>query len=359
MTEHPSELRALIAAGGTAGHVLPSLAVAAALKERGVSVTFAGSPDRVEARLVPEAGYELDTFEISGLPRRPSAALLQSMIRAGRAPRACAAILKRRRPHVVLGGGGYVAGPMVYAAWRQKLPAALTEADAHLGLANRLAAPFARRVFLAYGIPGRDGSKYRVTGRPVPADHRGVSKADGRDRFGLPADAPVIAFFGALAGARSLNDFAVDTYGDTGPAVLHISGERDYEGLRERVHRSDYVLVSSTDAFGAALAAPDLAISRAGGTVWELAASGTPAILVPYPHATADHQTLNARHFERGGGAVVVPEPELDRVPALVDELLADPARLESMSAAMRVMARPEAAEQIAEELIALAAAGR
>ena len=359
MTEHPSELRALIAAGGTAGHVLPSLAVAAALKERGVSVTFAGSPDRVEARLVPEAGYELDTFEISGLPRRPSAALLQSMIRAGRAPRACAAILKRRRPHVVLGGGGYVAGPMVYAAWRQKLPAALTEADAHLGLANRLAAPFARRVFLAYGIPGRDGAKYRVTGRPVPADHRGVSKADGRDRFGLPADAPVIAFFGALAGARSLNDFAVDTYGDTGPAVLHISGERDYEGLRERVHRSDYVLVSSTDAFGAALAAPDLAISRAGGTVWELAASGTPAILVPYPHATADHQTLNARHFERGGGAVVVPEPELDRVPALVDELLADPARLESMSAAMRAMARPEAAEQIAEELIALAAAGR
>jgi UDP-N-acetylglucosamine--N-acetylmuramyl-(pentapeptide) pyrophosphoryl-undecaprenol N-acetylglucosamine transferase len=248
---------------------------------------------------------------------------------------------------------------MVYAAWRQKLPAALTEADAHLGLANRLAAPFARRVFLAYGIPGRDGSKYRVTGRPVPADHRGVSKADGRDRFGLPADAPVIAFFGALAGARSLNDFAVDTYGDTGPAVLHISGERDYEGLRERVHRSDYVLVSSTDAFGAALAAPDLAISRAGGTVWELAASGTPAILVPYPHATADHQTLNARHFERGGGAVVVPEPELDRVPVLVDELLADPTRLESMSAAMRAMARPEAAEQIAEELIALAAAGR
>ena len=85
------------------------------------------------------------------------------------------------------------------------------------------------------------------------------------------------------------------------------------------------MLVSSTDEFGAALAAPDLAISRAGGTVWELAASGTPAILVPYPHATADHQTLNARHFERGGGAVVVPEPELDRVPALVDELLADP----------------------------------
>jgi UDP-N-acetylglucosamine--N-acetylmuramyl-(pentapeptide) pyrophosphoryl-undecaprenol N-acetylglucosamine transferase len=322
-------------------------------------VTFAGSPDRVEARLVPEAGYELDTFEISGFPRRPSAALVRALITAGRAPRACAAILKRRRPHVVLGGGGYVAGPMVYAAWRRKLPAALTEADAHLGLANRLAAPFARRVFLAYGIPGRDGAKYRVTGRPVPAAHRGVSQAEGRRCFGLPDDGPALAFFGALAGASSLNDFAVDTYGESGPAVLHLSGERDYERLRARVHRHDYVLIPSTKDFGAALAAPDLAVSRAGGTVWELAAAGTPALLVPYPYATADHQTLNARHFERGGGAIVVPETELERIPGLVEELLADPARLESMRAAMLSMARPEAAAEIAEELIELAAAAR
>ena len=320
-------------------------------------MTFAGSPDRVEARLVPEAGYELDTFEISGFPRRPSAALLRALIRAGRAPRACASILKRRRPHVVLGGGGYVAGPMVYAAWRRKVPAALTEADAHLGLANRLAAPFARRVFLAYEIPGRDGAKYRVTGRPVPAEHRSVSQEEGRRRFGLPERGPVLAFFGALAGARSLNDFAVDTYGDRGPAVLHVSGERDFERLRAQVHREDYVLVASTKEFGAALAAPDLAVSRAGGTVWELAASGTPAVLVPYPYATGDHQTLNARHFERGGGALVVPEAELDRVPALVDELLADPPRLASMGEAMLTMARPHAADEIAEELIALASA--
>jgi UDP-N-acetylglucosamine--N-acetylmuramyl-(pentapeptide) pyrophosphoryl-undecaprenol N-acetylglucosamine transferase len=318
-------------------------------------VTFAGSPDRVESRLVPEAGYELDTFEIAGFPRRPSVELLRALITAGRAPRACAAILARRRPHVVLGGGGYVAGPMVYAAWRRKLPAALTEADAHLGLANRLAAPFARRVFLAYGIPGRDGAKYRVTGRPVPAAHRGVSQAEGRRRFGLPGTGPVLAFFGALAGARSLNDLAVETYGEAGPAVLHISGERDYERLSHRVHREDYVLVASTGEFGAALAAPDLAVSRAGGTVWELAAAGTPAILVPYPHATADHQTLNARHFERGGGAVVVPEADLERVPALADELLGDPARLELMRKAMLSMARPDAAAEIAEELIGLA----
>ena len=320
-------------------------------------MTFAGSPDRVEARLVPAAGYELDTFAISGLPRRPSPALVRALLRAARAPAACAAILRRRQPHVVLGGGGYVAGPMVYAAWRRRLPAALTEADAELGLANRLAAPFAQRVFLAYPIGGRDGDKYRVTGRPVPLEHTGVTQAEGRQRFGLPADRPVIAFFGALAGARSLNDFAVERFGAAGPAVLHLSGERDYERLRPLVRRDDYVIVPATNDFGAALAAPDLAISRAGGTVWELAAAGTPAILVPYPHATADHQTLNARHFERGGGAVLVPDAELDRVPALVDELLADRARLDAMRAAMLRMARPGAADEIAEELIALATA--
>jgi len=246
---------------------------------------------------------------------------------------------------------------MVYAAWRQKLPAALTEADAHLGLANRLAAPFARRVFLAYGIRGREGAKYRVTGRPVPVDHRGVAQGEARRRFGLPERGPVIAFFGALAGARSLNDFAVETYGDAGPAVLHISGERDYESLRGRVHRHDYVLVPTTSEFGAALSAPDVAISRAGGTVWELAAAGTPSVLVPYPFATSDHQTLNARHFERGGGAIVVPESELERVPRVVTELLDDSPRLESMRKAMLSMARPYAADEIAEEVIALASA--
>src|SRR6185436_4396796 len=207
----------------------------------GVHVTFAGSPDRVEARLVPEAGYELDTFEIAGFPRRPSLQLLRSLVTAGRAPRACAAILKRRQPHVVLGGGGYVAGPMVFAAWRQKLPAALTEADAHLGLANRLAAPFARRVFLAYGIDGRNGRKYRVVGRPIPAAHLGSTKDEGRELFSLPRDVPVLAIFGGLAGAQALNEFAADAFGDRGPAILHVSGERDYERVRARVRRDDYI----------------------------------------------------------------------------------------------------------------------
>ena len=322
-------------------------------------MTFAGSPDRVESQLVPEAGFELDSFAISGFPRRIGPGLVRSLWQAIQAPFACSRILSRRKPDVVLGGGGYVAGPMVLAARLRRVPTALTEADAHLGLANRLAAPFARRVFLAYSIDGRDGSKYRVVGRPIPTAHLGADRAAGRELFGLPADGPVLAVFGGLAGAQALNDLAVDAFGTRGPAVLHVSGERDYDSVRSRVQRDDYVLVPSTDHFGAALAAADLAISRAGGTVWELAAAGTPAILVPYPHATADHQTLNARHFANGGGAVVVDQSELERVPELAIELLADADRLASMSASMRALAKPDAAEVVADELVALAGGAR
>ena len=322
-------------------------------------VTLAGSPDRVEAQLVPEAGYEFDTFRISGLPRRPSPELARAVLLAGRAPRACARILERRRPDVVLGGGGYVAGPMVYAAWRKRIPAALTEADAHLGLANRLSARIARRVFLSYDIAALRGPKYRVVGRPIPETARVWDRERARAELGLPAEGPVLLVAGARAGARALNEMAVEAFGASGPAVLHVSGERDYESLRGRVTRPDYRLVPVIDGLGSAYGAADLAITRAGSTVWELAAAGLPAILVPYPFATADHQTLNARYFERGGGAIVVPELELDRVPGLARSLVEDDDRLGRMSESMRTLARPNAAQDIAEELIEFARSTR
>ena len=321
-------------------------------------MTFAGSPDRAEARLVPEAGFELDTFRIAGLPRRPSPALARALLLAGAAPRACARILARRSPDVVLGGGGYVAGPMVLAAWRRRVPAAVTEADARLGLANRLAGPFARRVLLAYP-PGRPlRPKERVVGRPLPARSAPVPRDEARAEFGLPAEGAVLGVFGGLAGARALNDLAVSAWGGDGPPVLHFAGERDVASLAGRVRRRDYRLFAATDRFGAALSAVDLAVSRAGGTVWELAAAGVPAILVPYPHATGDHQTLNARHFEAGGGAVLVPEARLAEVPGLVAELLRDGDRLRAMREAMLALARPRAASDVAEELVALAEGG-
>jgi UDP-N-acetylglucosamine--N-acetylmuramyl-(pentapeptide) pyrophosphoryl-undecaprenol N-acetylglucosamine transferase len=318
-------------------------------------VSFAGSPDRAEARLVPDAGFELDTFRISGLPRRPTPKLGRAVGQALRAPRACKRILRAREPDVVLGGGGYAAGPMVYAASRLGIPAALMEADAHLGLANRLAAPFAKRVFLAFPIEGREGAKYRVTGRPIPARNRARSRAEGRRTFDLPPRARVLLVFGGSQGATSLNEVMVESFGETGPAVLHLSGERDFERFRGQVRRDDYRLVPFTDVFGAALGAADLVVARAGGSVWEVAAAGKPAILVPYPFATADHQTKNARFLERTGGAITVPETELGRVADLARSLIGDPERLKEMGEAMKRTARPDAADEIAEELIALA----
>ena len=324
-------------------------------------MTFAGSPDRVEAQLVPDAGYELDMFGVIGFPRRPGPALARALTRALAAVRECVRILERRQPHVVLGAGGFVGGPMVVAASRRRIPAALTEADAHFGLANRLAAPFAKRVFLAFPIDGRDGAKYRVTGRPNPRRSQPVPREEGRRRFDLPAAGPVLLVFGGSQGAHRLNEFAVAAFAHDGPAVLHLCGEREYDQFRGRAARADYRLVPYTDEIGAALAAADVALARSGGSVWELAAAALPAVLVPSPNVTADHQTKNARYFERGGGAIVVPEDELDqRGRQVVQELLDDEPRRRAMSDAMRRLAKPDAAADIAEELIALArAAGR
>src|SRR2546430_7840466 len=345
----------LIAAGGTAGHVLPALAVAEALRARGAHVTFAGSPGRAEARLVPEAGYELDTFRVSGLPRQPGIAQARAALRALAAPAACDRILARRKPDVVLGGGGYVGGPMVVAAARRRIPTALTEADAHLGLANRLAAPFAKRVFLAFPISGRGGPKYGVPGRPIPARSRPVPREEARRRLELPLEGPLLLVAGGSQGARSLNDVVVESFGDSGPAVLHLCGEGEVSRLRGRVSRQDYRLVPFLDDYGAALGAADLVLARAGGGVWELAAAGKAAVLVPYPFGTGDHQTKNAQYFRAAGGAILVPDSELGQVPEIIRSLLGDPRRLAEMSEAMLRVARPNAADEIAEELIALA----
>jgi len=317
-------------------------------------VTFAGSPGRVEARLVPEQGYEFDPFAVSGLPRRPGPAFVRAAGQALAAPVACLRILRRRRPDVVLGAGGFVAGPMVLAARLSRIPCALTEADAHLGLANRLAAPLADCVFLALPL-GLHGEKYRAVGRPIPAASHAVDRAEARERLGLDEDARVVLVFGGSLGARLLNELAIEAWGAAGPAVLHLCGERDYASLRERVSRPDYALRPFVDEIGLAYGAADVALARAGGSVWELAAAGLPAVLVPGEFATGGHQEKNAAWFARTGGAIVVPETEAARAPGVVAELLADRNRLGKMAAAMRAAAKPDAAERIADELVELA----
>lgn len=350
----------VIAAGGTAGHVVPALAVADALRARGAGVAFVGG-ERAEAELVPEAGYPFHPLRVAGIDRENPVRAARALLLAAGATARARRLLRSIGADAVLGGGGYVAGPVGLAAGALRLPLALTEADSHLGVANRLLAPLARRVFLAFPLDGRTGRKYVVTGRPVPAGTGQADRRAARERFGIEADARCLLVFGGSLGARRLNDAAVDAFGAAAPcAVLHACGRRDHDDLRRRLDAlgspPHYRLRAYIEPFADALAAADLVAARAGGSVLELAAAGLSAILVPYPHATADHQTTNARYMESAGAAIVVPDADLDgpRLAREVWALLGAPERLAAMGAAARATARPDAAERIAGELLAL-----
>ena len=352
----------MIAAGGTAGHVVPALAVADALRARGAEVEFIGG-ERAEAELVPAAGYPLHALRVSGLDRQSLRRAARAGLRAGRATLRARKLLRELGADGVLGGGGYVAGPVGLAAAALRLPLVLTEADSHLGVTNRLLAPLADRVFLAFPIEGRGGAKWVLSGRPLPAGTGSADRAAARARFGIGPDEPCVLVFGGSLGARRINDAAFDAFGAAAPgAVLHASGMRDHPSLRARLDAigspAHYHLHAYIEPFADALAAADLAVARAGGSVMELAAAGLPAILVPYPEASADHQSLNARYIERAGAALVVPDHELDgpRLAREAGALLGAPQRMAEMANAARAVARPDAADRIAAELLALAA---
>jgi UDP-N-acetylglucosamine--N-acetylmuramyl-(pentapeptide) pyrophosphoryl-undecaprenol N-acetylglucosamine transferase len=347
----------VIAAGGTAGHVVPALAVADALRADGAEVTFIGGA-RAEAELVPAAGFPLHTIAVQGLSRsNPLRALRALALAAAALPRA-RSLLKQLAPDAVMGGGGYVAGPVGLAALTLRIPLVLTEADSRLGLTNRMLAPFARRVCLAFPDPTRTGPRYRVTGRPVPAS--GSDRGAARERLGIPPGETCVLVFGGSLGARSINLAALQAYSSGAFRVLHVAGHRDHAELAGRELPQGYDLREYLDlpAFADALAAADLVVARSGGSVFEIAAHGLPAILAPYPHASRDHQSENARWMSAAGAAITIPDGELTgaRLRSETLALLEDRSRLQSMASASRRLARPQAASEVARELLEAAA---
>jgi UDP-N-acetylglucosamine--N-acetylmuramyl-(pentapeptide) pyrophosphoryl-undecaprenol N-acetylglucosamine transferase len=336
---------------------VPALAVAGELRASGAEVTFIGG-GRAEAELVPEAGFALYTISVEGLDRGRPARAPRAIALAFAAALRARALLAELEPDAVLGAGGYVAAPVGAAAVTRRVPLVLSEADSHLGLTNRLLAPFARRVCLAFPISGRESRRYRVTGRPVPPPVR--DRAAARERFGIAAGERCVLVFGGSLGARSINIAAVEGLADQPLHVLHVCGRRDYAELSARRLPAGYDLREYLDLgdFSQALAAADLAVARAGGSVFEIAAHGVPSILVPYPAAAGDHQSTNARWFADAGAAVAIPDRELgaQRLAAEVGELIFRPELLAAMAAAARRLARPQAAREIADELLGCAA---
>ncbi|WP_249009371.1 glycosyltransferase [Conexibacter sp. DBS9H8] len=341
---------------------MPALAVADALSAEGADVIFVGG-DRQEVVLVPEAGYPFHGLRVVSLPRRDPLRVPRAVAIDARALVVARQLLRDIDPDVVLGGGGYVAGPVGLAACLQGRPLVLTEIDSHLGLTNRLLAPFAQRICLGLPIPGRSGARYVVTGRPLPAA-RG-DRAAGRARFGV-ADAEVlIVVCGGSLGAASINGAALKAFaegslpGVGAIRVLHAAGERDLPSLT--VPGPFYDLRGYVPNLVDALAAADLVISRSGGSIFEIAAAGVPSILIPSPNVTGDHQTPNARWLVDAGGAVLLPDDELtpQRLAAEATTILADGTRRANMAAAAAGRARPGAATAVAAEVLSLAHGSR
>lgn len=313
---------------------------------------------------MPRAGYELDLADLRGLERRLTLrnalvawSLIKGVVQS-------AAILKRRRPDAVVGCGGYVSGAPVFVAALRRLPALVIELDSHMGLANRVLAPLVSRVALCFDIPGRRGGKYMRTGRPMGSLLLGATAEAGRQRFGLGAGSPVVLVTGGSQGARSINEACAAAFG-SGPLpfqLLHVSGKRDYAHLGELLSGSDtdrqnYHLLDYTDELPLAMAAADLVVGRSGASVLEVAALGKPAVLIPYPFATADHQLHNARWIEAGGGAEVINDSELtpERLRDTVTRLLADNGRRRQMAKAAAALSQRDGAQAIADEVIRLA----
>jgi UDP-N-acetylglucosamine--N-acetylmuramyl-(pentapeptide) pyrophosphoryl-undecaprenol N-acetylglucosamine transferase len=338
------------------------MAVADALRADGAEVSFLGTRERIEAKLVPAAGYEIDFVKVRGIDRgstlRAAKAGLEALVAVGTVLR----VLWRRRPDVVMGGGGFVAGPAGLAAALARVPLVLTEADSHLGLANRLLARAARRVCLAFPIAGREGGRYLVTGRPVPEAVLVADRDAARARFDIDAGARCLLVMGGSQGARSVNECAIAALAERPGRefdVIHLAGRRDFEALEERLaaapHNQRYTLLAYEPDLGQCLAASDLVLGRSGGSIFELTAAGRPAILVPYPHAAAGHQEGNAAWMAEAGAAVMVRDEELEpaRLAREIATILGDGARLAAMTEASASLAKPDAARQIADEVLA------
>lgn len=366
----------LVGGGGTAGHVFPAIAVARELARLAPDIepVFVGVEDRLEARLVPESGFRLHHIKAASIPRRPSPRLLKVPSAVKRGVQRCASLIQQEHAEAVVTFGGYVAFPLDRAASQAGVPLVIHEQNSIPGLTNRVAARWADKV--AVSFPGSASDFPRpersvVTGNPVREDLLGVDRearrADARRRFGLDPDVPTLLVFGGSLGARSINQTIIGAHGRWGGVelqVLHAAGRGGYaaaasgwEKARASFSGPTTKLVDFIERMDDAYSAADVVVCRAGATsIAELTTLGIPSVLVPYPHATADHQTKNAQALELAGAAVAVADSDLRPVTLInaVAPILQDPERYERMASAARAFGRPEAATNVARVVLRL-----
>ena len=364
MPKSMATYRVLMAAGGTGGHVYPAIAIADALKAQGsdMDIRFVGTKNHMEWTSVPKAGYEITPIWISGLQRRLTPKNVLFPIKLLTALVQSYWLLRSFRPSIVISCGGYVAGPVGWVAAKLGIPIMIQEQNSYPGVTNRMLACFARRIFTAFP----DAQNYfpkdrvRMVGNPTRNKLRQANAQTAREYFRFTEDRPVLLVLGGSLGAKSINEamrHSLDTLHDiVGLQIIWQCGKRYIDDLEKDIDVEDYPrlrLHAYLDDMPAAYAAADLAVSRAGASSCsELMITGTPSVLVPSPHVAGDHQTMNARSMQEQGASEILEDDSLqDTLSELVTRLLADHEQLRRMNDAALAMAKPMAAQDIAEEI--------
>ena len=364
-------MRIIVSGGGTGGHIYPAVTIANQIKEKqpDAEIIFVGTREGLESEIVPRYGYPIEFIEVAGFQRKLSLDTIKSAFKLLAGLIDALKLIRRIKPDLVVGTGGYVCGPVLFLAALQGIPTCIQEQNAMPGVTNKILAHFVKKVFLGYQEAGKyfgGNSEKLFTGNPTRKEILEVSRSAAIEKLKLDPAKKTILVSGGSRGARSINDAMalVETSlaGRSDVQVIHITGETGYEKFIGQVEKnvlmSDNIKVFSyMHDMPLALAATDLAVFRSGAIgLAELMARGIPSILVPYPYATANHQEHNARAVEGAGAAVVILDKELTGEILLkqIESLLADESRLQKMKNAAKALGRPEAAEDIARKVLAL-----
>lgn len=358
--------RILMVGGGTGGHAYPAIAIADAIREiapRAV-VEFAGSRTNIEWRIVPESGYAIHHVSVRGLQRRWTRKNLSMPFVVAKGLTEAHALIRHFDADIVVGTGGYVALPVIVAARSLKRPVVLQEQNAFMGLTNRVGKRFAARIHVAFqeAVPDGMGDRCRLTGNPVRTSLTRPSREEALAHFDLQDAERVVFMTGGSLGSQAMNEAMAASIrallAHRGTAVIWQTGDRYFDRFQESIpEHANLRMLRYVSRMDMAYNAADLVVCRAGAsTCSELMLTGSASLLIPSPNVAEDHQTKNARSLEKAGAAYLLPESELiERFKRVIVELLEDETRLVRMGKEARRLARPDAATDIAKDVLALA----
>ncbi len=360
-------MKAVLTGGGTGGHIYPALSIAESLIASGWEVLYIGSRDGLEGKIVPDAGIQYEDVTAHPLPRKITPAIFTSLLKTTAGLFQAISIIKDFDPDIVVGTGGFVAGPVVLAAHLNGRLTIIQEQNVYPGFTNRLLARFADKIALNFSdagehFPAKTRSRLRVTGNPIRKEILSTTREEGLNNLGLKPDKNTLLVFGGSQGSMSINRSMLDVYNyykdSSSMQIIHITGKNNYDTILDKLHDNGidpdkydkYRIKPYLNNMEWAYAVADLIIYRAGATgIAEITARGIPAVLIPYPYSAGNHQEYNARNLEKHGAAVVIDDDKLEGRVLIeqIETLFNDKERLAGMGLESKKLGQPEAREKL------------